>query len=263
MRFPTCTGPVTVRDGAAVQRDIDVLRASLTGGETETFMSSVSPGQIARFMGNAYYPTHEAYIYALADAMRPEYAAIVNAGFVLQVDCPDLASGRTNSEFASRSFAEWRKIAQMHVAALNEALRGIAPESVRLHLCWGNYAGPHQRDVPLADILDIVLGAHVGGLSFEAANPRHAHEWAVFRDVKLPEDFVLIPGVIESCSVYIEHPELVAQRLERFVAVAGLENVIASTDCGFATFVSSAGMHPGIVWAKLAAMAEGAAMVRR
>ena len=184
-------------------------------------MSSVSPGQIARFMGNAFYPTYAAYVYALADAMRSEYEAIVAAGFVLQVDCPDLASGRANSEFASLSFAEWRKIALMHVDALNQALRGIPPESVRLHLCWGNYAGPHHRDVPLADILDIALQAHVGGLSFEAANPRHAHEWAVFRDVKLPEDFVLIPGVIESCSLYIEHPELVAQRLQRFVEVAG------------------------------------------
>src|SRR5262249_7280977 len=152
---------------------------------------------------------------------------------------------------------DWRKIAQLHVDALNHALAGLPPESVRLHLCWGNYAGPHHRDVPLADILDIALSAHVGGLSFEAANPRHAHEWAVFRDVQLPDGFVLIPGVIESCSLYIEHPQLVAQRLQHFVDVAGFENVIASTDCGFGTFVSSAPMHPGIVWAKLAAMTEG------
>jgi 5-methyltetrahydropteroyltriglutamate--homocysteine methyltransferase len=263
MRFPTCTGPVTVRDRGAVERDIDVLRASLTGRETEVFLSSVSPGQIARFMGNAYYPSHEAYVYALADAMRPEYQAIVGAGFVLQVDCPDLASGRINSEFASLSLEEWRTVALMHVDALNHALQGLPPEAVRLHLCWGNYAGPHHRDVPLTDVLDIALKALVGGLSFEAANPRHAHEWAVFRDVQLPEGFVLIPGVIESCSLYIEHPELVAQRLQRFVDVAGFDNVIAGTDCGFGTFVSSTPMHPGIVWAKLAAMTEGAAMVQR
>ena len=263
MQYPTCDAPVSVKDSGAVQRDIDVLRGALTGRETDVFMSSVSPGQIARFMGNVYYPSHEAYIYALADAMRPEYEAIVSAGFVLQVDCPDLASGRVNSEFASLSLDEWRKIARQHVDALNHALRGIAPESVRLHLCWGNYAGPHHRDVPLADILDIALEAHVGGLSFEAANPRHAHEWTVFKDVKLPDGFVLIPGVIESCSLYIEHPELVAQRLERFVEVAGFDNVIAGTDCGFGTFVSSTAIHPGIVWAKLAAMSEGAALVRR
>ena len=262
IQYPMCLGPVTVQDAQAVQRDIQTLLASRTGRETELFMTSVSPGQIARFMGNAYYPTHEAYVYALADAMQPEYEAIVNAGLVLQVDCPDLASGRVNSEFGRLTLDEWRKVAQMHVTALNHALRRIAPENIRLHLCWGNYAGPHNRDVPLADILDIALTAHVTGISFEAANPRHAHEWAVFQDVQLPTDLVLIPGVIESCSLYIEHPDLVAQRLQRFVEVAGFENVIAGIDCGFGTFVGSSSMHPGIVQAKLQSLVDGAARVR-
>ena len=177
VRFPTCTGPVAVVDPEAVQRDIRMLLQSRTTQSSELFMTSVSPGQIARFMGNEYYPSHEAYVYALADAMQPEYEAIVSSGLVLQVDCPDLASGRTNSEFAHLPLEEWRKIARMHVDALNHALRGVPPEQVRLHLCWGNYPGPHNRDVPLADILDIVLAARVGGVSFEAANPRHAHEW--------------------------------------------------------------------------------------
>jgi 5-methyltetrahydropteroyltriglutamate--homocysteine methyltransferase len=265
LQFPVCTGPVAVADRYAVERDIARVRAATASGDAarDVFMTSVSPGQIARFMPNAFYPSHEAYIWALADAMQPEYEAIVGAGLVLQVDCPDLASGRTNSEFASLPLDEWRAIAQMHVQALNHALRRIPPESVRLHLCWGNYAGPHQRDVPLADIVDIALSAHVGGLSFEAANPRHAHEWVVFRDRKLPDGLVLLPGVIESCSPYIEHPDLVAQRLERFVAVAGFENVIAATDCGFGTFVGSAAIHPGIVWAKLRSLVEGARLVRR
>jgi len=262
VRFPSCSGPVAVKDAEAVQHDIQRLLGARTGRETEVFMSSVSPGQIARFMPNGYYPSYEAYIYALAEAMQPEYEAIATAGLVLQVDCPDLASGRTNSEFARLALEDWRAIARMHVDALNHALRRIAPEKVRLHLCWGNFAGPHHRDVPLADILDIVLAARVGGISFEAANPRHAHEWAVFQDVRLPPDMILIPGVIESCSLYVEHPDLVAQRLQRFVDIVGLERVIGGTDCGFGTFVGSSAIHPGIVWAKLRSLVEGAASVR-
>jgi 5-methyltetrahydropteroyltriglutamate--homocysteine methyltransferase len=262
VRFPSCSGPVAVKDSEAVQRDIRMLLDSRTGSEAELFMTSVSPGQIARFMGNAYYPSHEAYVFALADAMQTEYEAIVNAGLILQVDCPDLASGRANSEFARLSLEEWKKIARMHVDALNHALRGIAREKVRLHLCWGNYAGPHTRDVPLADILDVVLAANVGGISFEAANPRHAHEWAVFQDAQLPADLILIPGVIESCSLYVEHPDLVAQRLRNFVDSVGFENVIAGTDCGFGTFVGTPAIHPGIVWAKMRSLVEGARQVR-
>jgi 5-methyltetrahydropteroyltriglutamate--homocysteine methyltransferase len=263
LRYPSCTGPIEVSDPGAVTRDLERLRAAQTGQETELFVSSVSPGQIARFMGNQFYPSHEAYVYALADAMQAEYEAIVAAGFVLQVDCPDLASGRTNSEFAGLPFADWLNVAELHVAALNHALRNVPREAIRLHLCWGNYAGPHQRDVPLADILDVVLRANVGGLSFEAANPRHAHEWAVFAERDLPPGLVLIPGVIESCSLYIEHPDLVAQRLRRFVDIVGYENVIGGTDCGFGTFVGASAIHPGIVWAKLQSLVEGAAQVRR
>ena len=262
VRFPSCSGPVTVKDPEAVQRDIQMLLNSRTGAETELFMTSVSPGQIARFMGNAYYPTHEAYVYALADAMRPEYEAIVDAGLVLQVDCPDLASGRANSEFARLPLEEWKKIVRIHVDALNHALQRVPRDKVRLHLCWGNYAGPHNRDVPLSDILDVVLAANVGGISFEAANPRHAHEWAVFRDISLPPDLVLIPGVIESCSLYIEHPDLVAQRIQNFVECVGFQNVIAGTDCGFGTFVGTPAIHPGIVVAKLRSLVEGARQVR-
>jgi len=197
-----------------------------------------------------------------AEAMQPEYEAIVAAGLVLQVDCPDLASGRANSEFARLALSDWLDVAHMHVDALNHALRSCPPDQVRLHLCWGNYAGPHHRDVPLADILDVVLHARVGAISFEAANPRHAHEWAVFQDRPLPPGVILMPGVIESCSLYVEHPDLVAQRLQRFVDVVGFENVIAGTDCGFGTFVGSSAIHPGIVWAKLQSLVEGAAKVR-
>jgi 5-methyltetrahydropteroyltriglutamate--homocysteine methyltransferase len=263
LRFPTCTGPIRVRDAEAVRRDIDNLRAARGGAEDDVFMTAVSPGQIARFLGNAYYPSHEAYVFALADAMQDEYEAIAAAGFVLQVDCPDLASGRSNGPFSKLPLDEWRAIASMHVAALNHALRRIPPERIRLHLCWGNYAGPHHRDVPLADIIDIALAARVGALSFEAANPRHAHEWRVFRDVELPEGLILIPGVVESCSLYIEHPDLVAERLERFVGVVGFENVIAGTDCGFGTFVGAATVPPAIAWAKLRALADGARRVTR
>jgi 5-methyltetrahydropteroyltriglutamate--homocysteine methyltransferase len=261
VRFPTCNGPVAVKDAQAVQRDIQMLREAQTGRETELFLTSVSPGQIARFMGNTYYQSHEAYVYALAEAMQPEYEAIVGAGLLLQVDCPDLASGRTNSEFARLALDQWQHIARMHVDALNYALRTVPPDRVRLHLCWGNYAGPHHRDVPLADILDIVLAARVGAISFEAANPRHAHEWALFKDARLPDGMILMPGVVESCSEYIEHPELVAQRLQRFVDLVGFERVIAGTDCGFGTFVGSSSIHPGIVWAKMKSLVDGAAMV--
>jgi 5-methyltetrahydropteroyltriglutamate--homocysteine methyltransferase len=221
-------------------------------------MTAVSPGQVARFMANDYYPSHEAYVFALAEAMKHEYKTIVDAGFVLQLDCPDLASGRSNSEFMDVSLEDWRKVAFMHVEALNLALAGLPEEQLRLHLCWGNYEGPHTGDVALAEIIDIALSAKVGAISFEAANPRHAHEWKLFETVKLPPGKVLIPGVLDSCSNYIEHPELVAQRLVRYASVAGRENVIAGTDCGFGTFVGASRVDGEIAWAKLAAMAEGA-----
>ncbi|HEU0166737.1 MAG TPA: cobalamin-independent methionine synthase II family protein [Chloroflexota bacterium] len=261
--YPTCNGPISIKDATAVQRDIANLKAALAGKPAvEAFMSAASPGQIARFQGNTYYASDEAYIFALADAMHSEYRAIVEAGFVLQLDCPDLASGRT-SAYSHLSVADWLKIAAMHVKALNTAIAGLPADRIRLHLCWGNYEGPHTRDVPIRDILPAVFRAKVGGLSFEAANPRHEHEWRVWQDLKLPEGWVLIPGVLDSCTNYVEHPELVAQRIVRFAQVAGRENVIAGTDCGFSTSVGSSRVEPSVARAKLAAMAEGACIASR
>lgn len=258
MQRPACTGPITYADTAALQRDIDNLKAALRDVEAaEAFMSAASPGVISLFLKNDYYPNHEAYLAALADAMRTEYEMIHQAGFLLQVDCPDLAMGR-HIQFADASLAEFRKKAELHVEALNHAVAGIPPERMRLHLCWGNYEGPHHRDVPLRDIIDIVLKARPAGISFEAANPRHEHEWKVFQEFTLPADKALIPGVLDSTTNYVEHPELVAERICRFAQVVGRENVIAGTDCGFATFAGLDTVDPQIVWAKLGAMAEGA-----
>lgn len=264
LSYPACTGPVEVKDRQAVQRDIANLKAATQlQPATDVFMTAVSPGQIARFMPNAFYPSEEAYIYALAEAMKDEYKAIVDAGFVLQLDCPDLASGRSYGDFAKLSLEEWKQRAFMHVEALNQATAGLPEDQLRIHLCWGNYPGPHHHDVPLRDIIDLAFRARAGAISFEAANPRHAHEWKLFEEVRLPDGKVLIPGVIDSCSNYIEHPELVAQRLERFASVAGRENVIAGVDCGFGTFVGTATVFPAIAWAKLASLTEGARLASR
>ena len=255
---PACTGPITYRDTAALRHDIDTFKAALQGvAPEEIFLTAASPGVISLFLKNDYYPNHQAYLEALADAMREEYHTIAEAGVLLQVDCPDLAMGR-HIQFADASIEEFRKMAELHVEALNHALAGIPPERMRLHLCWGNYEGPHHRDVPLRDIIDVVLKARPSGLSFEAANPRHAHEWKVFHEFTLPADKVLIPGVLDSTTNYIEHPELVAERICRFAEVVGRENVIAGTDCGFATFAGLSDVDPKITWAKLHAMAEGA-----
>ncbi|MCS6926079.1 MAG: cobalamin-independent methionine synthase II family protein [Candidatus Binatia bacterium] len=263
MQRPACTGPVAYVNQAALQQDIDNLKAALQGVEpVEVFMSAASPGVISLFLKNDYYPNHEAYLFALADAMRTEYDMIHRAGFLLQLDCPDLAMGR-HIQFADASLAEFRKKAELHVEALNYAVAGIPPECMRLHLCWGNYEGPHHRDVPLRDIIDIVLKARPAAISFEAANPRHEHEWKVFQEFTLPAGKVLIPGVLDSTTNYIEHPELVAERICRFAQVVGRDNVIAGTDCGFATFAGMDMVDPEIAWAKLAAMAEGARLASR
>jgi len=256
---PACNGPVAWKDMAAVQKDIAHLKAALSGVQhTEGFMTAASPGVIAHFLRNEYYPSREAYLARLADVMKEEYDAIYQAGFVLQIDCPDLAMGR-HLAFPDLSTPEFVKIAEANIEALNHALRDIPPDRLRLHLCWGNYEGPHHRDIPLKDILPIVLKARPQAISFEGANPRHEHEWAVFRDVKLSEDKILIPGVLDSTTNFIEHPELVAQRLVRYAEVVGKENVIAGTDCGFGTFArANYQVEPEIVWAKLHAMAEGA-----
>jgi 5-methyltetrahydropteroyltriglutamate--homocysteine methyltransferase len=194
--------------------------------------------------------------------MRHEYEIVAQAGLVLQVDCPDLAMGR-HIQFAGASLEEFRNMARLHVETLNHALANIPPDQLRMHLCWGNYEGPHHYDVPLADILDIVLMARPNGISFEAANPRHAHEWELFERVKLPQDKVLIPGVIESKTNYVEHPEVVAQRISRYARLVGREHVIAGTDCGVGTWVGQAAVHPGVVWAKMASLAEGSRLASR
>src|SRR2546422_1148027 len=258
MQRPVCTGPIAYKDKEALRKDLENFKAALQGVEPEeAFLSAASPGVISVFLKNDYYPNHEAYLAALADTMKEEYNAIHQAGFLLQVDCPDLAMGR-HIQFASASLEEFRRNAELHVEALNHALSDIPPERLRLHLCWGNYEGPHHLDVPLRDIIDIVLKARPAGISFEAANPRHAHEWKVFHEFTLPAEKVLIPGVLDSTTNYIEHPELVAERICRFAQVGGRENVIAGTDCGFATFAGNATVDPKIVWAKFQAMAEGA-----
>ena len=261
-RMPGCNAPISVRDREAVKVDIENLeaagRAGGAGGAVEDlFMSAASPGVVSLFFHNSYYKTHEEYLYAIADAMQYEYEAIANAGLVLQLDCPDLGMGR-HVQYAELSLEEFRRRARLHVEALNHAVRNIPPDQMRMHLCWGNYEAPHQMDVPLADIIDIVFLARPGAISFEAANPRHAHEWAVFEKVKVPDGKILIPGVLESKSNFIEHPELVAQRIGRYANLVGRENVMLGTDCGYGTWVGQAAVDPDVVWGKLAAMAEGA-----
>ncbi len=262
-KTPACTGPISVRDPAAAQADVDNLKAALGSVKAEeAFMSAASPGVISLFFRDDHYGSHEAYLFAIAEAMRQEYETVARAGFVLQLDCPDLAMGR-HIQFAGLSLEEFRKMARLHIRALDHAVANIPPEQLRLHLCWGNYEGPHHYDVPLADLLDLVLAARPQGISFEAANPRHAHEWKVFERVKLPKDKVIIPGVLDSTTNFIEHPELVAERIGRYARLVGRENVIAGTDCGFGTWVGQAAVDPDIVWAKLASLAEGARLASR
>ncbi|MGB7540891.1 MAG: cobalamin-independent methionine synthase II family protein [Burkholderiales bacterium] len=262
-KTPACNGPIGVRDAGAAQTDVDNLKAALTQVKSsEAFMSAASPGVISLFFRNEYYLSEEAYLFAIAEAMRHEYETVAKAGIILQIDCPDLAMGR-HIQYASLSVAEFRKKAQLHIEALNHALANIAPERLRMHLCWGNYEGPHHCDVPLADIVDIVFRARPSAISFEAANPRHAHEWKLFETVKLPEGKVLIPGVLESKSNFIEHPELIAQRIGRYAKLVGRENVIAGSDCGYGTWVGQAAVDADVVWAKMASMAEGARIATR
>jgi 5-methyltetrahydropteroyltriglutamate--homocysteine methyltransferase len=242
----------------AAAKDVDNLKAAAAKVKSEeTFMSAASPGVISLFFRNDFYPGEEAYLYAIAEAMRHEYETVANSGVILQIDCPDLAMGR-HIQYADLPLDEFRKKARLHIDALNHATANIAPERMRVHLCWGNYEGPHHCDVPLADIIDAVFAARPAGISFEAANPRHAHEWKLFESVKLPEGKVLIPGVLESKTNFIEHPELVAQRIGRYAKLVGRENVIAGSDCGYGTWVGQAAVDPDVVWAKMAAMAEGA-----
>ena len=217
-------------------------------------MSAASPGVVAVFIPDEHYGNHEAYVGAIAEAMRPEYRAIVDAGITLQIDCPDLAM--IGSRFPS--LEEFRRLASTNVEALNHALQGLPPDRLRIHICWGNYEGPHNHDVELKDIIDIVLQANAAGLSLEACNPRHAHEWRVFEDLRLSDDRYLVPGVIDSTNNFVEHPDLIAERLLNYASVVGAERVIAGSDCGFGTFAGVSNVAPSVVWAKFQAMAEGA-----
>ena len=262
-KTPACNAPIAVKDPQAAERDVAHLQAALKDVPAEgRFLTAASPGVVSLFFRNDYYKDEETYLYAIADAMRHEYETIARAGITLQVDCPDLGMGR-HIQHADLSLAEWRKKAQLHVEALNHALADIPPEQLRLHLCWGNYEGPHHCDVALADVIDIVFQARPSAIALEAANPRHAHEWALFETVELPEGKVLIPGVIESKSNFIEHPELIAQRIGRYANLVGRENVMAGSDCGYGTWVGQAAVDPDVVWAKMVAMAEGARIASR
>jgi 5-methyltetrahydropteroyltriglutamate--homocysteine methyltransferase len=253
---PMCNGPIGWKDFDAVKTDIANLKAA-AGSEGEVFMTAASPGQVARFQDNEYYKSDEEYLWALGDALKDEYEAITDAGFILQLDCPDLGSG-WNGQFRNLTLEEFGKVVDMHLEVLDAAIAGIPPEQVRLHLCWGNYEGPHNHDIPLRAIIEPVLRSRPGAVSFEGANPRHEHEWKVFDEVKLPDGKLIIPGVIDSTTNFIEHPEVVAQRIERYASVVGRENVIAGADCGFATFANSPTVVPSIAWAKFGSLVEGA-----
>jgi 5-methyltetrahydropteroyltriglutamate--homocysteine methyltransferase len=262
-KTPACNGPITVKDMEAPRKDAERLKHAVkaTRGSL-TFLTAASPGVTSFFFRNEYYPNHEDYVFAIAEAMRHEYEAIVSSGVGLQIDCPDLAMGR-HTQFKDLDLAGFREMMALHIEALNRALVNIAPDQVRMHLCWGNYPGPHHCDVPFKDIVDLVWNAKPHAIQFEAANPRHAHEWALFERVKLPDGKTLIPGVIECQSNYIEHPELVAQRIERYANLVGRDNVMAGVDCGFSIHVGSGGVDPDVVWAKLESLAQGAALASR
>lgn len=255
----SCIAPVRLKTLEPLHDDIRRFRTALDrhGKGTRAFLNAASPGLITAFQPNTYYPSHETYLAALVDAMRPEYEAIAAAGFQLQLDCPDLAMSR-HTGYQDMDEKEFLRTVEANVEALNAATAGIAPESMRMHICWGNYEGPHDHDIPLERIIDIVLRARPSTILFEAANPRHEHEWIVWRDAALPDDKILAPGLIDTCSNYVEHPELIAQRIERFAAIVGSDRVLASTDCGFGTFAGYGKIDPAVTWKKLRALREGA-----
>jgi 5-methyltetrahydropteroyltriglutamate--homocysteine methyltransferase len=260
---PVCKGPITVKDMAPLTKDIARMKQALSKTTvTEGFMTAVSPGTIAVFQPNEYYPSHEKYMEALAEVMRSEYEAIAASGILVQLDCPDLAMGR-HSRFKNLTREEFLRHAEIQVEALNHAVANIPADRIRLHICWGNYEGPHTHDIPLTDVLPLLFKAKPMGLLIEGANPRHDHEWVTWKQVRLPDDKVLIPGVIDTSTNFVEHPELVAQRITRYANVIGRERVIAGTDCGLGTFAGFGPVHPDIAWAKLQTLAEGAAIASR
>ena len=259
---PQCTGPIASKGDADLMADIANLKAAMeTHGVERGFMNAASPGVVAQFLPNAWYPSREAYLEALADAMKPEYDAILASGLDLQLDCPDLGLSR-HVLFGDLSDREFAKVAAANVEVLNHALRDADPARVRVHICWGNYEGPHVCDIAMDHVFPVLMSVRARHVLFENANPRHGHEWTVFRDrrAEIPDDMILVPGVIDTTSNFVEHPELVAQRIERFVEIVGADRVIAGTDCGFGTFAGFGAVDPDIAWVKLAALAEGAAI---
>ena len=254
-----CIGKVELVDSKPVEDDVRRFSAAMRkeGQSVRGFMNAASPGLVTAFQPNQFYPTHEAYLADLIEAMRPEYEAIIAAGFDLQLDAPDLAMA-AHTGFQGLSEAEFIKRAEQNVEALNAATANIPPERMRMHICWGNYEGPHDHDIELEKVIGVILKARPTQLLFEAANPRHEHEWTVWRDAKLPDDTVLVPGLIDSCSNYVEHPELIAQRIERFASIVGAERVIGGTDCGFGTFAGYGKIDPAVTWKKLSALRAGA-----
>jgi 5-methyltetrahydropteroyltriglutamate--homocysteine methyltransferase len=257
---PMCTGEVRSKGQGELQKDIKALQAAMNvHGATRGFMNAASPGVISLFLQNSYYPNRDSYLEALADAMREEYCTIIAAGLDLQLDCPDLALSR-HMLFTHLSDDEFLRIAATHVEALNHALTGIDPGRVRIHICWGNYEGPHVCDIDMGKVFPVLMAAKARYLLFETSNPRHGHEWTVFRDRagEIPDDKVLVPGVVDTTTNFVEHPDLVAQRLERFTQIVGRDRVIAGSDCGFGTFAGYGAVDPEIAWAKLATLKEGA-----
>ena len=260
---PQCTGPVESRGQDELLKDIANLKAAMAAhGVEHGFMNAASPGVISLFLQNAYYPNRQAYLDALADAMREEYRTILDAGLALQLDCPDLALSR-HMLFTDLSDAEFLRVAETHVTALERALDGLPRDNIRLHICWGNYEGPHCCDIDMATMFPLLMRVPARYVLFETANPRHGHEWTVFRDraEDIPSDKVLVPGAVDTTTNFIEHPDLVAQRLERFSDIVGKDRVIAGSDCGFGTFAGFGAVDPEIAWAKLATLAEGARRV--
>ncbi|MBO0758578.1 MAG: epoxyalkane--coenzyme M transferase, partial [Bradyrhizobiaceae bacterium] len=257
--FPGCVGPLRYKDRSALDGDLAHLKAAADKTKpTEVFMTAPSPGILTRFIINLHYPNEDAYVDALAEIMTIEYRAIVHAGFLLQIDCPDLGSCR-NNQYRDLTDKQFRKIAERNIAALNSATEGLPADRMRLHVCWGNYEGPHTHDLPLSKIIDIAFKGRPQAISIEAANPRHDHEWEELKEIAIPDDKILIPGVIDSTTNFVEHPKLVAQRIGRYADIIGRERVIAGVDCGFGTAVRTDPMVvDSIVWAKLAALAEGA-----
>jgi 5-methyltetrahydropteroyltriglutamate--homocysteine methyltransferase len=259
-RRPMCVGPIAVKDDGPLNADIsNMVAATGNARPVEAFLNSASPGVIALFQPNGHYPTQDAYLEALSEAMRSEYEAIVDAGFVLQIDSPDLGVGR-HMMFKDLPESDYVRACEGHLEALNSALSNVPPDRVRMHVCWGNYEGPHHCDAPFETVFGLARRAKVGAILFEAANPRHAHEWTWFEENELPGDLIIIPGVIDSNTNFIEHPELVAQRIERYANLVGRERVVAGADCGFGTFAGFGPVDPDIAWAKLGALVEGAAI---